>query len=388
AVRARLRRSIRDDVAAHGLDPDRYLHEVATRDQVLQGLLNRVTVQETSFFRHPEHFSALADDILPNLAGPVTLWSAGCANGQEAYSLAMILDELGVDGSVIATDVSTSALERTTAGRYADRELAGLSRERIGRHLDETADGWQIKPHLRDRVRIARHNLLDPVPQQAASSQVVFCRNVLIYFSATHMRGFLDRVADALPHDGTLFLGAAESVWQVSDRFETIGTGDTFLYRTSKRASTGPHAAPVVRPLAPRRSRGPAHADPVTSIRQGRLPASAARRLEATDPISPSTSTAAAAAQADAGQRAMAAGDHDAAITAFRRCIYLGPGDPIAHLNLGLAFDAAGREPAARRAYAVARRVLLDADPSGIAGDGYEPAELLKLLDHREQVPS
>jgi len=129
----------------------------------LQGLFNRVTVQETAFFRHPQHFQALARDILPALSRPVTIWSAGCANGQEAFSLAMLLEEQGIDGRVIATDISTAALQRTAAARYTGRELSGLSPERIAGHLTRTADTWHVNKPIRDRVSTLRHNLLDPL---------------------------------------------------------------------------------------------------------------------------------------------------------------------------------------------------------------------------------
>ena len=157
----------------------------------LQGLLNRVTVQETAFFRHPEQFEVLARDVLPTLPRPVKIWSAGCANGQEPFSLAMLLEEQGIAGSVIGTDLSTTALQRTVAARYVTRELSGLSPRRIARHLTRTRDSWQINPAIRGRVRTLYHNLLDPLPLEVQSCQVIFCRNVLIYLSPDHTRAFL-----------------------------------------------------------------------------------------------------------------------------------------------------------------------------------------------------
>ena len=197
----------------------------------LQALLNRITVQETAFFRHPEQFEVLARDVLPTLPQPVKIWSAGCANGQEAFSLAMLLEEQGIDGSVIGTDLSTTALNRTVAGRYVTRELSGLSPRRIARHLSRTADGWQINAAIRGRVSALHHNLLDPLPPDVQSCQVIFCRNVLIYLSPEHARTFLDRIADTFPASTVLFLGAAETIWQVTDRFKAVAIGDTFVYR-------------------------------------------------------------------------------------------------------------------------------------------------------------
>ncbi len=108
-----------------------YVDRLSSVPDALQELLNRVTVQETAFFRHPTQFDALIRHVLVGRSTPVTIWSAGCANGQEPQSLAMVLDELGLDGTVIATDISTNALERTARATYSTRELSGLSDERL-----------------------------------------------------------------------------------------------------------------------------------------------------------------------------------------------------------------------------------------------------------------
>ncbi len=138
-LRGRLRRSIRDEVVDPDGDLDEYLHTLGRGSNALQSLINRVTVQESGFFRHPDHFEVLAGNVLPDLSGPVTIWSAGCANGQEAYSLAMLLEENQTPGSVLATDVSTAALSRTAAARYTPREILGISSSRRSRHV--TLDG-------------------------------------------------------------------------------------------------------------------------------------------------------------------------------------------------------------------------------------------------------
>ncbi|MDT5002491.1 MAG: chemotaxis protein methyltransferase CheR, partial [Mycobacterium sp.] len=99
-LRVRLRRAVRDEATVHEQDLDTYFDTLVSGGEALQGLLNRVTVQETAFFRHPQHFEVLVRDVLPTLPRPVTIWSAGCANGQEAFSLSMLLEEQGVDGRV------------------------------------------------------------------------------------------------------------------------------------------------------------------------------------------------------------------------------------------------------------------------------------------------
>jgi chemotaxis protein methyltransferase CheR len=385
SLRGRLRRSIRDGAIAGGQQVDAYVATLTDRD-ALQGLLNRVTVQETAFFRHPEQFAVLAREILPHLPQPVTIWSAGCANGQEAYTLAMVLDELGIAGSIIATDLSTSALQRTEAARYSAREIGGLSPERIARHLTRVGDAWQVNESIRSRVTTMRHNLLDPPPAPVRASQVIFCRNVLIYFTADHIQAFLDRVADAVPKGAYLFLGSAETIWPTSSRFETVRIDNSFFYR--HRLAVPP--APV---MDETHRIGPAHRDSLPS-RSGRKKAIRARRGRANGPaawvptpacVDADTTDVGAAQLARLGQEALESGECLQAIVAFRKWVYLAPDDAIAHLHLGLALEATGDQASARRAFSAARRALLQSGSEHVehAIGGYAADELLRLLDSK-----
>lgn len=378
SLRGRLRRCIRDEAALRDQELESYLKELSASDGTMQALLNLITVQETGFFRHPEHFEVLARDVLPNLPQPIRIWSAGCANGQEAFSLAMVLDELRIDGSVIATDLSTTALQRTAAARYPARELTGLSADRIARHLVPGGGTWGINRSLRDRVTTVRHNLMDPPPDQVRGCRVVFCRNVLIYFSPEHTRAILDRVADTLP-EAWLFLGSAETMWTVSDRYRTIRIGDTYTYRLRNAAPARPArpARPAVQEPSPI---APIAASPARSPRP---PVGA--------PLAgsvPSEDDSAVTVSARTGQQALADGDHRSAVVHFRRWAYLACDDALAHLHLGLALEAAGDQLSAQRAFGAARRALQDADPAQVehAIGGYAPAELLRLLDTKQQV--
>jgi chemotaxis protein methyltransferase CheR len=394
-LRGRLRRAVRDEASAYEQDLPTYLATVASHRDALQKLLNRITVQETSFFRHPEHFEILAREVLPTLPRPTRVWSAGCAHGQEAYSIAMVMEEQGVAGSVIATDLSTAALHRTTEARYTAREMTGLSPERTGRHLTRVGKDWQVNAAIRDRVTTLRHNLIDALPDQARYCHVVFCRNVLIYFTPEHARIFLDQVADALPRNGVLFLGSAEAIWPVSERFDTVRTGDTFLYRPRPN-TTVPSTVPLTTPTrddssAPRTSDRTNRAS-----RRSQVP-TAQRARAATPPrelpVTPSQlntkadATDATRQLAETGQRALEARDYQPAIIAFRKWAYLAPKDAIAHLHLGLALESAGDKTAARRAYGAAHRMLLSSAPNSLdhAIDGYAAEELMRLLETKTQ---
>jgi chemotaxis protein methyltransferase CheR len=393
ALLNRLRRCLRDAAACSGLTVEDHALAISTDAALLQDLLDRVTVQETAFFRHPEHFQVLVERVLPALTGPVNIWSAGCANGQEAYSLAMVLDEQGRDGTVLATDVSGSALARTASGAYTSAEMTGVGPARRSRHFDQRTEGWTVRPHLRERVDVQRHNLLGPHPRDLADVQVVFCRNVLIYLSEGHVVRFLDRLADSLSDGAFLFLGSAESIWHVSDRFETVHLEGTFVHRRrspvrkAQRARGAQLAAPptagasganrlnrpgrVAPALPPARAHGPV-ARPVPH-------APVARPSEAGD------AGEGALAAARAGQDALQAGDPAAAIAAFRRWVYLAPDDVDARFHLAHALEVSGDTAAAARAYGTAG-ALLDKDQlAGSRLGGYRVDALRRLLDAKAE---
>jgi chemotaxis methyl-accepting protein methylase len=402
-LRGRLRRAVREEAARHGQDPTAYLDRLTVDAASLQGLTDQVTVQETGFFRHPEQFDVLVREVLPNVPRPVRIWSAGCANGQEAYTLAMLLEEQGIDGAVVATDLSTAALRRTAAARYRHREVNGLSPSRLERHFTRVDDGWEVSRTVRSRVSTLHHNLLDPLPPEVLSCQVVFCRNVLIYLAPEQVRLFLDRIAGGLAPTTTLVVGAAETLWQVSDRFRAIRVGDTFIYRQrpahvgspAERARPDQHDRRPATPTATPRPRSPlrTRTSPAAPAAPAGQPAPAAparparpvRRAER-PPGAPEPEPTGPADQLEtAGQHAIAAGDYSAAVVVFRKWTYLEPHNPVAQLHLGLALEAAGDDGPARRAFAAARRALVDAGPDHTpAGlDGYAATEILKLLDSR-----
>jgi chemotaxis methyl-accepting protein methylase len=399
-LHGRLRRAVLEGAQQTSQDFAAYVDGLAANTDTLQILLNRVTVQETAFFRHPQHFGVLARDVLPTLPQPVKIWSAGCSNGQEAYSLAMLLAEQGINGSVVATDLSTAALKRTAEARYRDRELSGLSPERRSAHLTRSGDSWEIVQPLRDRVTSFRHNLIDALPAAVANAQVIVCRNVLIYLSPEHARAFLDRIAERYPPQTTLFLGAAETIWQISEKLEAVPLGDTFVYRRKSPARPEPsprsgdalpewaegrplrHPAPAGSAATTAASLRPsADPDPREHPRRPEPAPDEADHVEA-------ERAATAVVLAATAQKALEAGDNETAIVAFRKCAYLSPHDPLTQLHLGLALEASGHHSSARRAYRAARRALLDQvnGNAETAIKGFAPGELVRLLDSKLKV--
>ena len=382
----RLARAVGDAARHAGQDPEEFVAGLNDDAASLQSLCELVTVQESAFFRHPEHFDVLVRRVLPAVTGPVRIWSAACGNGQEPYSLAMVLAEQGVDGRITATDVSRDAVRRTYEARYDVRELGGLSEPRRRAHGTMTEATWTVTPALRSRVDVAVHNLLDPLPLEVGLCQIVFCRNVLIYFTAEHAATFIDRLADALPPDAYLFLGGAESMLSVSDRFEPLHLDDTFVYRARRSAPRvaverrSPATSPRSRAPRPRHAgRSLATADPPTRRRQNR-PARQPRPVE-TPPVT-------TAELARRGREAHASGDYAEAVRLFRKWAYLDRDDPLAHLHLGLALEAGGDRTAASRSFGVSRSLLLRGDftESSTAFGGFSVDDVLRLIATKEDA--
>jgi chemotaxis methyl-accepting protein methylase len=389
SMRGRLARALRDEAATRGIAPAEHAGALARSPADIQRLVDHVTVQETSFFRDPAHFDVLARRALPRRE-PGLIWSAGCANGQEAWSLAIALEEAGADGwRVLATDVSQEAVARTREGAYTERELTGLSEVRRALYLRRRDDGrWEAGARLRARVHARTHNLVDDPPPVAAA--VVFCRNVLIYLDGAARARALAALHTALPRDGWLFVGASEAL--TGGPFKPQRVDGTYAYRPRRlhaqpaapdaaELAAGAHDAARRASATARRAaagdRGPPAAEPRARVRR----AAREGRAPAAEPQPGAPDAAGAAAEAAAGEAHAAAGRFGDAAAAFRRAAALAPGDPVAHLRLGLALERAGEPRAAARAFRTARAALGGADAPDLGG--WAPAELARLLDEK-----
>ena len=249
-------------------DPGDLPRRAALRDpEVVRALCQAVSVGETFFFRHPEHFRYIASSLLPELLAhkrdAVRAWSAGCATGEEAYSLAACLLDLlprGVRCEVLGSDLLKRNLAAARKGLYG-----GWSRRPSGpllhRVFHETGDERvAVDERLRPITTFIEHNLLDPPPGRF---EIVFCRNVLVYFSPESARAVVDHLAAALAPSGALFFGpmdlsaapaglapAGSSEWQI---FRRAGERPAHRAKSTRAAASAGQAAPV----APR-SRPPA----------------------------------------------------------------------------------------------------------------------------------
>ena len=226
-VEARLRRRLRtlelpsfDAYLARVLGPD------ADASEVVQ-MINEITTNKTDFFREPQHFHHLVERILPALVAgrsgssrPLSFWSAACSTGEEVYTLAMVLESrpdrrAGLDYSILGSDISTNVLERARRGIYDDKLIApiptSLRRRFLLQSRDRESGLVRIVPALRAKARFVRMNLLEPF-QLGTAVDVIFCRNVFIYFNRRTQQEILHRFCARLAPGGFVFLGHSDSI--------------------------------------------------------------------------------------------------------------------------------------------------------------------------------
>jgi len=259
-----------------GVDLETFVAGLRTaRPDVLTEVVEAMTTNETSWFRDGAPYQAMRRTEIPRLVearrgvGRLRVWSAACSTGQEPYSLAMCLSETlppAMSAEIVATDLSEQVLERARSARYTQLEVnRGMPAQMLVQHLRRVGTEWEIADELRRMVTFRAHNLLDTPPP--GPFDVVFLRNVLIYFDLATKRGILDRVLRVLRPDGVLVLGAAETTLGVHDGWERVTIDRTSVYRPLGAAVT---TIPAPRePLAATGTDGP----PGTSLPRGPLTA-------------------------------------------------------------------------------------------------------------------
>jgi|SRR5579864_1312527 len=219
-------------------------------------IIEAMTTNESFFFRDIKPFDQFKTFVLPTLLKAraqrrqIRIWSAACSSGQEPYTLAMLLLEHQpklTDWSIelVATDLSTEILAKAQAGLYSQFEVQrGLPIQYLVKYFKQQGDRWLIDPRLRERVRFRQFNLLDD-PAPLGTFDVVLCRNVLIYFDQPTKATVLDRIARVMAPDGLLYLGGAETVLGVSDRFQALADQRGIYCLNSVAAPNSQRAAAV-----------------------------------------------------------------------------------------------------------------------------------------------
>jgi chemotaxis protein methyltransferase CheR len=379
-----------------------------------QALVDEVTIPETHFFRNPPQIRALRKFVLPELLRQAAegkrlrIWSAGCSTGEEAYTVAILIRELlpqsvDWDIKILATDVSTRALAAANEARYTERSFVMTDPLDLARWfvLDATTGSYLVRDELRSLVEFRHQNLVTEAPPfDAGEVDLVLCRNVTIYFHRETTRRLMKRLHTRLRDGGYLFLGHAETLWQISDDFALVSLGDAFVYRRldvarddRRRVLPDRRTEDEPRPTRADRRRGDADRrardrdDGTSHLEVPRLPRlvapalppAAAPVVAARDPLDAvrvALADGRYAEAADIAAEVIAAtplwaeahylhgvaltnlGKDADALIVLRKTVYLDPEHGFAHFLLGGALERLGENIAAARSYRAAAGTL------------------------------
>jgi chemotaxis protein methyltransferase CheR len=368
-------------------------------------ILSRITIKESYLFRAKAQFDALATEILNEMAGrgkrqKLRVWCAGCARGEEAATLAIVLADHpvvgGWDWRVLATDVDDSALADARRGVYRDRALASVARATLARHFSRRGDGFELDSELRKRIEYRRLNLIDqPLDLAGEVFDVIFLRNVLIYFRPELQRRVIDSVEVVLAKGGTLFLGPSESLIHLGTNLQARDLGDCFCYRAPVDPPIHPAPASREDPESVKTSKERPGPSPMTAGEGGGGFAAAefGTRLEsAVDALETGEIKKAVAGLASLrheypesavvhaleGVALERSGAVDTSVLSYRATLYLAPEMDEVRFLLARALDGLGRSKAAAREY---RTALSGLGPSSALSTEFRR---LGLPDHEQ----
>ena len=419
---ADLDRALRGVAADLGSDnvedcANRFASERASREE-LDVLFSRLTIGETYFFRDPSAFEILQQRVLPELirarrssAKRLRIWSAGCCTGEEPYSIAIAVSRALADiadweVTIVGTDINSRFLQKAEAGIYNKWSFRATTEELKTRYFHRTAqDGFEVIPAIKKLVTFACVNLVEDVfPSLLTNTNamdVIFCRNVLMYFSPDQAKKVAASLHRALVEDGWLFPSGTEASRELYGQFTPVNVPGTIVYRR-----TGPPPAPALlspstapAPVSlperpPPRSPAPAiRADPTPP--QPPPPAERARQLANEGRLEAALAACDEALESDKlapvphylrGLILQEQGAHDAAMVALRRALYLDPAFILAHFALGNLMRRDGRARDAARCFENTRALLRGYDPGAVLpeADGLTAERLLATLEIQE----
>jgi chemotaxis protein methyltransferase CheR len=413
-------------------DPLRFIRHLEDEEEAAAALIDTLTVGETYFFRDRRHVEVVSRTLLPRLGeerrgAPLRLCSAGCATGEEAYTLAMLAEEAGLRGtSVLGVDLSPGAVARARLGRYGRWSLRGVEEARQRRFFRHDGDAFVVVDRIRQGVRFEVLNLRSETwpPMPAASFDVVVCRNVLVYLVPDAVSRVARHLAGSLAPGGWLLVAPTDPRLQCGDDLDPVRTPAGVAYRRPLRSASGPPGPSLPGNPGPFPPLGEKQSTVHSLSGATRRSPSAARLGYATERESGDAEVAApdlgverstrsavacqqAAALADAGRTGEAAAALAAALardpchaplhairalallelgrpedarSSARSALFLDPGLVVAHLALAAAEQTLGHADAAGRAGRAARRLLEAPEGTTIAlGANAPPGRLLSL---------
>jgi chemotaxis protein methyltransferase CheR len=392
----------RHDSAEHGMrramarakmhDPAQYAERIAGDDAALDDLIGELTVGETYFFREPTHFQFIQQRIIPDLRSrrgsghAIRAWSAGCATGEEAYSLAILFEQSGLEHAhLAATDITRTALAKARQAIFSPWSLRGESPLAARPYLTQVGKEYRLDEKIRQRVSFAYLNLaLDAYPSFAAGiwgMDLILCRNVLIYFDADTVRRTAQRLHATLADGGWLITASSDPpLWELAP-FEVVADADGLFYRRAGAEAAMEPRTEVLAPIGAEIVAPPDEADEVAPAnipeppparavpKAADFPEDAVRAIQRVRGLANRDAAAAMEACARALQQfPLSAELHflqaallldgnraEEALRALRRVVYLDRSLAIGHFMLGAVLSRRGDLAGAGRAYRNAR---------------------------------
>ncbi|MDR2480433.1 MAG: protein-glutamate O-methyltransferase CheR [Treponema sp.] len=239
--RSILESRLKERLREKGLDSVRaYFGQISSNKEELKGFLDSITTNLTRFFRNQAHFDALEKFVVPELirnikktgSGTIKIWSAGCSTGEEPYTIAMLMNEILPSSwkyEIVASDISLKCLMTAKEGFYSESKIVGIPDSYLTKYFNKVDGGFKIKPEIQSKIRFDYHNLKNDSGQR--DLDIVFCRNVIIYFDEAAQTAVINRFWDAMAAKSFLFIGHSESLFGMDTKFEFLKTEWATLYR-------------------------------------------------------------------------------------------------------------------------------------------------------------
>ena len=370
---------------ARGLSVADYVRALAAHQLAgeWENLVPLVTIKESYFFRAPQQFEAIRQQVLPVLVRAraasrhLRIWSAACARGEEPATLAMLLAEepslAGWSWRIVATDLDEEALAGARQGLYGERAVSQVPPHLLERWFKRRGKLYELDAALRSHIDYRPVNLAHaPFALPFAECDLVLMRNVLIYFRRTLQRWVISQVGSLLAPEGFLFLGASETLWQIQDELESTDLGPCFAYRHRKsRPEPQPAVPPAKRPRRPEpapETERPAGESPrdwsvaraAAVVAPAAPPPSASPASPAPVPLKPAAPAGSLAERLVAAARDLVDNQIEEAGRLLGTVLAADPAEPAAHALMGFLHDLCGRTEEALGSY----RAALYLDPA------------------------
>jgi chemotaxis protein methyltransferase CheR len=239
--RSILESRLKERLREKGIDSVKtYFSAISKDKEELKNFLDSITTNLTRFFRNQAHFDALEKFVVPELlklkkvANNFTLkiWSAGCSTGEEPYTIAMLMSEILSPPwkfEIVASDISLKCLMTGKEGFYADNRITGIPDNYLKKYFNKVDGGYKVQPDLMSKIRFDYHNLKND--SGLRNLDIVFCRNVIIYFDEAAQTAVINRFWDSMASKSFLFIGHSESLFGMDTKFEFVKTEWATLYR-------------------------------------------------------------------------------------------------------------------------------------------------------------